>query len=398
VASVSIDGVYKLFGNVMAVEDVSLEIADGEFLVLVGPSGCGKTTTLRMLAGFERPSYGTISIGERVVNRVAPKDRDLAMVFQSYALYPHMNVEKNLSFGMRVRRTPRAETSKRVREVAATLGLDELLDRKPGQLSGGQRQRVALGRALLREPKAFLMDEPLSNLDAALRVQMRVELSRLHESFGVTTVYVTHDQVEAMTMGTRIAVMNAGRLQQCAAPEQLYDQPANLFVAGFIGSPKMNLVAGDMASESGRPAIRWLGQAIELEGQLGRAASTAAASEITVGLRPEDLRSALDAPAGCSVRLQGTAEVVEPLGSETYVVVRVGEATLMSRFPPRAGIDVGDGVELAFNPSHLHVFDAKSGANLRPVPGTPAVRGAMPSEVDPAETPGAPVQQSVAGQ
>src|SRR5579871_1396486 len=252
-AKITMNGVYKLFGDVRAVDDVSLEVADGEFLVLVGPSGCGKTTSLRMIAGFERPTYGEIAIGDRVVNRVPPKDRNLAMVFQSYALYPHMTVGKNLSFGMRVRREPRAEINRRVREVAETLGLQELLARKPSQLSGGQRQRVALGRALLREPRAFLMDEPLSNLDAALRIQMRVELSRLHDRFGVTTVYVTHDQVEAMTMGDRIAVMNLGKLQQCDTPERLYERPANLFVAGFIGAPKMNLVAGRLASGEGGP-------------------------------------------------------------------------------------------------------------------------------------------------
>ena len=363
-AKITLDGVYKLFGDVRAVDDVSLEVADGEFLVLVGPSGCGKTTTLRMIAGFERPTYGTITIGERVVNRVPPKDRNLAMVFQSYALYPHMNVARNLSFGMRVRREPRAEIDRRVREVAEMLGLQDLLARKPGQLSGGQRQRVALGRALLREPDAFLMDEPLSNLDAALRVQMRVELSRLHERFAATTVYVTHDQVEAMTMGDRIAVMSGGRLQQCDTPERLYERPANLFVAGFIGAPKMNLVAGRLASGEGGPLCEWLGQSVPLAGELAQAARPLGSAEVTVGLRPEDLRWSQDAPPACTARLSALVDVVEPVGSETYVVARIGEHSLTARFPPRSGVGTGDRVELAFDPAHLHVFGGELGTSV----------------------------------
>ena len=396
-ANVSINGVYKIFGDVTAVDDVSLEIADGEFLVLVGPSGCGKTTTLRMLAGFERPSYGTISIGDRVVNRVAPKDRDLAMVFQSYALYPHMNVAKNLSFGMRVRRTNRPEITRRVGEVAETLGLKELLDRKPGQLSGGQRQRVALGRALLREPKAFLMDEPLSNLDASLRVQMRVELSRLHKSFGVTTVYVTHDQVEAMTMGTRIAVMHGGRLQQCDGPERLYETPANLFVAGFIGSPKMNLVPGRLGSRDGGATVTWLECQASLAARLSQAAAQAASPEVMVGLRPEDLRSDGEAPDNCTGRLHGVAEVVEPLGSETYVVVRVRDVALMARFPPRSGVRPGDSVGLAFDPDHLHVFAGESGVNLLSSPATPSAKGDELAETDITQSAAVPVAEWSAG-
>jgi multiple sugar transport system ATP-binding protein len=370
-AKITINGVYKLFGDVRAVDDVSLEVADGEFLVLVGPSGCGKTTTLRMIAGFERPTYGTIAIGERVVNRVSPKDRNLAMVFQSYALYPHMNVARNLSFGMRVRREPRATIERRVREVAEMLGLQDLLARKPGQLSGGQRQRVALGRALLREPDAFLMDEPLSNLDAALRVQMRVELSRLHERFKTTTIYVTHDQVEAMTMGDRIAVMNAGRMQQCDTPERLYERPANLFVAGFIGAPKMNLIAGRVASANGAPAISWLGKELVAGGEPVAVAAADGAGEVTVGLRPEDLRWSQDAPPSCSSRLQALVEVVEPVGSETYVVARVGEVSLTARFPPRSGVHTGDRVELAFDPDHIHLFHGDTGASVL-TPDAPA--------------------------
>jgi len=380
-AKITLDGVYKLFGEVRAVDDVSLEVADGEFLVLVGPSGCGKTTTLRMIAGFERPTYGTIAIGERVVNRVAPKDRNLAMVFQSYALYPHMNVARNLSFGMRVRRAPRAEIDRRVREVAETLGLAELMARKPGQLSGGQRQRVALGRALLREPEAFLMDEPLSNLDAALRVQMRVELSRLHERFRATTVYVTHDQVEAMTMGDRIAVMSGGRLQQCDTPERLYERPANLFVAGFIGAPKMNLVAGRVVAAAGAPAVEWLGQAVALEGEVASAVRPLGAVEATVGLRPEDLRWSNDAPPACTARLSALVEVVEPVGSETYVVARVGDFALTARFPSRSGVRTGDRVELAFDPAHLHVFFGESGASVL-APEAPPAKAPEPDVQD----------------
>jgi multiple sugar transport system ATP-binding protein len=344
-----------------------------------------------MLAGFERPSYGTISIGEQVVNRVPPKDRDLAMVFQSYALYPHMNVAKNLAFGMRVRRTSRSEITRRVQEVAETLGLQELLDRKPGHLSGGQRQRVALGRALLREPKAFLMDEPLSNLDASLRVQMRVELSRLHKSFGVTTIYVTHDQVEAMTMGTRIAVMQSGRLQQCDAPERLYERPANLFVAGFIGSPKMNLVPGRLGANAGGCTVTWLEREVSLAGALRQAVTTTSRREVMVGLRPEDLRAENDAPAVCTAKLEGIAEVVEPLGSETYVVVRVKDVALMARFPSRSGVKPGDTVGLAFDPEHVHVFDGESGVNLLSHPNTPSAKGDEIAETDMSQSAAVPV-------
>src|SRR5438093_3033875 len=258
-SEVRFEGVHKIFGTKTAVEDLNLTVNAGEFLVLVGPSGCGKTTTLRMLAGLERPSYGRILIGDKLVNNVSPRFRDVAMVFQSYALYPHMNVYDNLAFGMRARGASKDLVVQRVKETADVLGLGKLLKRRPSELSGGQRQRVALGRALIRQPQVFLMDEPLSNLDAGLRVQMRAELSRLHQRFRVTTVYVTHDQVEAMTMGDRIAVMNNGRLQQVDAPETLYDNPANVFVAGFIGSPRMNFVPGRLASSDGVAAVEFLG-------------------------------------------------------------------------------------------------------------------------------------------
>jgi multiple sugar transport system ATP-binding protein len=363
-ANIGFDRVYKLFGDVVAVDDLSLEIEDGEFLVLVGPSGCGKTTSLRMLAGFERATYGTVSIGGQVQNRVAAQNRDLAMVFQSYALYPHMTVYKNLAFGMKVRREPRAEVRPRVEEVARLLDIEQLLDRRPSELSGGQRQRVALGRALLRSPRAFLMDEPLSNLDAALRVQMRVELKHLHDRIGVTTVYVTHDQVEAMTMGDRIAIMNGGRLQQADTPEAIYVRPANLFVAGFIGSPKMNLVSGRVVSADGRVAVEFLEQTVSLDGALADAVSKIEHREVVVGLRAEDLRLVDDAPASYSTRLQGVVDVWEPLGSETYVVLKVGESTLTARFPPRTLVASGDVVDVALTPAHLHVFDARTERNV----------------------------------
>jgi multiple sugar transport system ATP-binding protein len=384
-ATIGFDHVYKLFGEVVAVDDLTLEIQDGEFLVLVGPSGCGKTTSLRMLAGFERATYGTISIGGEVQNRVPPQDRDLAMVFQSYALYPHMTVYKNLAFGMKVRREPRSQVRPRVEEVARLLDIDALLDRRPSELSGGQRQRVALGRALLRSPRAFLMDEPLSNLDAALRVQMRVELKHLHDRLSVTTVYVTHDQVEAMTMGDRIAIMNDGRLQQADTPEAIYVRPANLFVAGFIGSPKMNLVNGRVSSAGGRVAVDFLGRTVPLDGALADAVAKVDHGEVVVGLRAEDLRLVSDAPASYSTRLQGVVDVWEPLGSETYVVIKVGESTLTARFPPRIAVASGDAVDVALTPAHLHVFDARTEQNV--LAGAPidlAPRVVVPAGAEPA--------------
>src|SRR5438094_1752753 len=287
-SEVRFEGVHKIFGTETAVEDLNLTVNAGEFMVLVGRSGCGKTTTLRMLAGLERPSYGRILIGDKLVNNVPPRFRDVAMVFQSYALYPHMNVYDNLAFGMRAHGAASALVDQRVKETADVLGLGSLLKRRPSELSGGQRQRVALGRALIRQPQVFLMDEPLSNLDAGLRVQMRAELSRLHERFRVTTMYVTHDQVEAMTMGDRIAVMNNGRLQQVDAPETLYDSPANIFVAGFIGSPRMNFVPGRLSATQGEPTVEFLGVKAPL-GAGARLTADATDADVTVGLRPEDL-------------------------------------------------------------------------------------------------------------
>jgi multiple sugar transport system ATP-binding protein len=374
-ASVRFDRVYKLFGDVPAVEDLKLEISDGEFVVLVGPSGCGKTTSLRMLAGFERATYGTVSISDQSVNSVLPKDRDVAMVFQSYALYPHMTVGKNLSFGLKVRHERRHAIQKQVEEIARTLGIEDLLDRRPSELSGGQRQRVALGRALLRRPRAFLMDEPLSNLDAALRVQMRVELKRLHGQLGTTTIYVTHDQVEAMTMGSRIALMNRGRLQQFDTPEHVYGRPANLFAASFIGSPKMNLIPGRIVSDNGAPAVESFGRRLPIVGEAAQAVGKLSDRDVIVGIRPEDLRWGQDAPTSCAINLKAAVEVVEPLGSESYVVARIGDEVVTSRFPPRSGISAGSNIELAINPDHLHFFDAKTEQNVlvEPTKAVPSV-------------------------
>jgi multiple sugar transport system ATP-binding protein len=355
-ADVQFEHVYKLFGTHPAVHDLSLEIADGEFLVLLGPSGCGKTTSLRMLAGLERPSYGRITIGGRTVNALPPKLRDVAMVFQNYALYPHKTVWGNLAFGMKVRREPRADIHRQVKEVAGLLGIERLLDRRPAQLSGGERQRVALGRALLRRPQVFLMDEPLSNLDAALRAQMRAELIRLHTRLKATIVYVTHDQAEAMTMATRVAVMSNGHLAQVGAPQQIYDHPGNLFVASFIGLPKMNILTGRLTEDDGAIAVEVLGLRVRLDPVRLRQPDPAGRGEVLVGIRPEDvLCNPTDVGTAC---INGGVEVVEPLGSESLITVRCeGTATLVARVPPRSAIAIGDRVLLAVNPGHLHLFD-----------------------------------------
>src|SRR5438477_5106360 len=301
---VTLEHVTKRFPNgTVALNDLSLEIEDGEFLILVGPSGCGKTTALRIVAGLEKPTGGRIAIGERVVNDVTPRDRDIAMVFQNYSLYPHMTVYKNLAFGLKERRTPKPEIERRVSEVSSILGLDELLTRRPAQLSGGQRQRVAMGRALVREPKAFLMDEPLSNLDAKLRVQMRAELKRIHQRLGITTIYVTHDQVEAMTLGDRIVVMSAGEVQQIGRPQEVYKEPVNLFVAGFIGSPPMNLLRG--SARGGRVEA----------GELALSRDGVPDGDVVVGVRPEALALANDSMPSFDF----VVDVVEPLGDEAVI-------------------------------------------------------------------------------
>jgi multiple sugar transport system ATP-binding protein len=359
VAQVSFAGVTKRFGDTVAVDGLTLDIGDGELLVLLGPSGCGKTTALRLVAGLEEVSEGTISIGGRVVNEIDPKDRDVAMVFQSYALYPHLSVARNIEFPLRQRGMAKEARTAKVKEAALTLGLDTLLDRKPSQLSGGQRQRVALARAIVRDPKVFLMDEPLSNLDAALRVQTRADIVALQSRLSTTTLYVTHDQVEAMTMGDRIAVLSHGVLQQVAAPEDLYERPANTFVAGFLGSPGMNLLPGKI--ERGVDG----GVIVEVSGgsvPLPPPRQTASAGEVVLGLRPESLRIDPEGP------LRADVTIVELLGAETHVICTTPDGSrLIVRQPPQAAKPApGDQVRIAIDPdpTALHLFDAVSTQRL----------------------------------
>ncbi len=380
-AEVRFEHVYKLFGNLAAVEDLTLDIADGEFLVLLGPSGCGKTTSLRMLAGLERATYGRIIIGGRTVNALPPKARDVAMVFQSYALYPHKTVHGNLAFGMKVRHEPKTEIRRQVHEVAVLLGIDRFLDKRPAELSGGERQRVALGRALLRRPQVFLMDEPLSNLDAALRAQMRAELIRLHTRLSATMVYVTHDQAEAMTMATRIAVMSGGHLSQVDTPQRIYDHPSDIFVATFIGLPRMNVITGRLTSAHDAAAVEVLGLCRQLDPETVRLSDRAEAGEVLIGIRPEDVlhRSGDDRTAA----IAGVVEVVEPLGSEAFVTVRCGAATLVARFPPRSAITIGQPIRLDLDTKRLHLFDKTTGRSLiQPPPGAAAVSSTVARRSD----------------
>jgi multiple sugar transport system ATP-binding protein len=378
-AEIDLDRVSKVFpGGVAAVDDVSLRIEDGEFIALVGPSGCGKSTLLRSIAGLEEISTGEIRIGGRDVTDLAPRHRDIAMVFQSYALYPHMSVRQNLGYGLKVRRMPKAETARRVEEVAAMLGLDELLDRRPAQLSGGQRQRVAMGRAIVRQPQAFLMDEPLSNLDAKLRVGMRASLAQLHQQLGVTTVYVTHDQVEAMTLGQRVAVMRDGKILQVDAPQRLYEEPKDVFVAGFIGSPAMNLVEAELDGDHVVLGAHRIPLAADRR-------PVKASGRVVLGIRPEAFEdgafAARDLPT-----LDVTVTVLEELGSDAHVFFRVDArpagagvvtaadedaalvveegALLTARVDPRTAARVGEHLTLAVDPLRLHFFDAATGASL----------------------------------
>jgi multiple sugar transport system ATP-binding protein len=385
VAEIRLDGVTKLFGAVRAVDAISLDIVDGEFLVLVGPSGCGKSTLLRMIAGLEEASEGVIEIGDRDVTDLPPRSRDIAMVFQSYALYPHMTVRQNLGYGLKARRTPKAEIAKRVDEVAELLGLTDLLDRRPAQLSGGQRQRVAMGRAIVRQPQAFLLDEPLSNLDAKLRVGMRASLAQLHRQLGVTTVYVTHDQTEAMTLGQRVAVMRSGKILQCAAPHELYARPDNLFIAAFIGSPAMNLVEATVEGEQLR-----FGQFLVPLGPPPRG------DKVILGIRPESFEDvAFAAPGLPTIRVE--IEVVEDLGSDAHVFFHVDappvtaevleaaaeggllpetRALFTARVDARTAAKVGSTLELAVDPARFHYFDPATGerfgAEVREPAGTAA--------------------------
>jgi multiple sugar transport system ATP-binding protein len=360
-ASVKLDNVRKVYPNGhVAVAGATFEARDAELLVLVGPSGCGKTTTLRMIAGLESASSGTLSIGERVVNDVKPADRDIAMVFQSYALYPHMSVAENLAFGLKLRGVAADEIRRRVDEAARMLGLDEMLERQPRALSGGQRQRVALGRALVRQPKVFLLDEPLSNLDAKLRLSMRVEIARLHRRLGTTMIYVTHDQIEAMTLGQRIVVFNRGEIQQVDTPMNLYTKPANLFVAGFLGSPAMNFFRGTLRAQGHLyldcgatilPLGNDAGVAARLQGLLDK--------EIVAGVRPEDLRP-LAASATAQPSLSAQLDVVEPVGNEVFLNLSCGGAELVARTPPGELPEPGSQINLGYAPTTLHFFDAKT--------------------------------------
>jgi multiple sugar transport system ATP-binding protein len=399
-AAVSFDGVTKTYPDgTTAVNGLDLEITDSEFMVLVGPSGCGKTTALRMVAGLEDISRGVLKIGERIVNHVPSRDRDIAMVFQSYALYPHLSVYDNIAFGLRIKKLPKEEIDKRVQNAAKILGLEQFLDRKPRALSGGQRQRVAMGRAIVREPAVFLMDEPLSNLDAKLRVQMRAEIAGLQRDLGVTTVYVTHDQVEAMTMGDKVAVMRKGELQQVADPQTLYDQPVNLFVAGFIGSPSMNMVEATLEARNGGYAAKVGEQSIVIPAETVSARPAIAkyaGREVVLGIRPEDLEdAALNTNVPAEQRLQGKTELTEALGSEIMVhfsiaarpavtddvrelAQDVGDdrkveglaegaaetATLVGRFGARSRVRPGQPVEVAVDARSLHFFDPETGLGI----------------------------------
>ncbi|HEV2088312.1 MAG TPA: sn-glycerol-3-phosphate ABC transporter ATP-binding protein UgpC [Cryptosporangiaceae bacterium] len=406
-AEVALQKIGKVYADgTRAVTELDLEIHDGEFLVLVGPSGCGKTTALRMIAGLEDISEGEIVIGEKVVNRMPSRDRDVAMVFQSYALYPHLSVRDNIGFGLKLRKTPRNEIKQRVNDAARVLGLEEHLERKPRTLSGGQRQRVAMGRAIVRKPQAFLMDEPLSNLDAKLRVQMRAEIAKLQRDLGVTTIYVTHDQTEAMTLGDRVAVMKKGVLQQVDAPQTLYDRPANLFVAGFIGSPAMNLVKGEFTQGDGalycgvgsqrlRIDEAVLNRRPALRGYIGR--------HVVIGIRPEDMEDASLVEAGDGSTLQSTADLVESMGSDVLVHFGVdapvvvtddtkelardagtdvlsGEdgaahTVLVARFNPRTTVREDSPMTIHVDTDRLHFFDPDDGLSIWGADGAPTQKG-----------------------
>ncbi|WP_106476001.1 ABC transporter ATP-binding protein [Phytohalomonas tamaricis] len=343
-----------------AVENFNLLTEDGEFVVLVGPSGCGKSTTMRMIAGLENNTGGEIRISGRDVSAVPPKDRDIAMVFQSYALYPHMSVFENMAFSLRLKKTPNDEVKRRVNEAASILNIEHLLERKPRALSGGQRQRVALGRAIVRQPQVFLMDEPLSNLDAKLRVDMRAEIVKLHRKLGVTTFYVTHDQVEAMTMGQRIVVMLDGKIQQVDTPQNLYERPNNMFVAGFIGTPSMNFLRAKIASD--RRALEGESFRFKAEGARGTALDTHTANEVWVGVRPEHLRYVEDSGHGAGLEnmMRGTIEVVEPLGAVTMVQVQIDDARVTAQLDSHVQVTLGETITLACAGEKLHLFDADS--------------------------------------
>ena len=394
-AGVTLDAISKIYPDgTKAVSELDLAVGDGEFMVLVGPSGCGKTTALRMIAGLEDISEGELKIGEKVVNHTPSRDRDIAMVFQSYALYPHLSVYDNIAFGLKLRKTPKSEIDERVKEAARVLDLEGFLDRKPRALSGGQRQRVAMGRAIVRKPAAFLMDEPLSNLDAKLRVQTRAEIARLQRDLGVTTIYVTHDQIEALTMGDRVAVMRKGQLQQVAAPQELYDRPVNIFVAGFIGSPSMNMLEGRLERDGDGLRVQIGEQSLQIDRDLATGRSGLAdfvGKELIVGLRPEEIEDAALVNAPVPERtIRGTMRLREALGSEIMAHLEIdartaeteevrelaadtgvssleqrdSKATIVGRFGPRSKAKVGDAIELAVDTRALHFFDPETGLGI----------------------------------
>jgi multiple sugar transport system ATP-binding protein len=355
-AGVRFDKVAKRYGDVSVIEDLDLDIHDHEFMVLVGPSGCGKSTALRMIAGLEDITAGKISIGDRVVNDLQPKDRDVAMVFQSYALYPHMTVRENIEFGLKIRKMPKADIEKKVADAGETLGIAHLLDRKPKQLSGGQRQRVAVARAIVRDPSVFLFDEPLSNLDAKLRVQTRAEITKLQQRLKTTCVYVTHDQIEAMTMGHRIAVMNAGRIQQVGTPLEVYDTPSNVFVAQFIGTPPMNFVSA--TAHDGRL------DAASFSIPLPEGRRVTSGQKLRVGVRPENILAGNDTQArGATGRVSGVVDIVEPVGHEAIVHIRIGDDLLVAAFDSHNMPRVGDTIEVIIELDAMHLFD--TGTELR---------------------------------
>ncbi|HOM01853.1 MAG TPA: sn-glycerol-3-phosphate ABC transporter ATP-binding protein UgpC [Acetivibrio sp.] len=363
-ASVKLKGIYKRYpGGVTAVNDFNLDIEDKEFIILVGPSGCGKTTTLRMVAGLEEISEGELYIGDKLVNDVAPKDRDIAMVFQNYALYPHMSVFDNMAFGLKLRKVPKDEIKRRVLEAAKILDIEHLLERKPKALSGGQRQRVALGRAIVRDPKVFLMDEPLSNLDAKLRVQMRTEISKLHQRLQTTFIYVTHDQTEALTMGTRIVVMKDGYIQQVDTPTNLYERPCNMFVAGFIGSPQMNFVNARVEKRGDEVHLLFGKQDIKLpEGKAKKLeGSEYVGKEVVMGIRPENVHDeAIYLESMADSAVDAKVEVVEMLGSETLLYMIIDDVEFTARVNPRTKARPGDIIKVAFDTNKIHLFDKET--------------------------------------
>jgi len=365
-ASVTYDHVTKKFGEVAAVNDLNIKVDDKEFLVLVGPSGCGKTTALRCLAGLEEITDGKIMIEDRVVNDVAPKDRDIAMVFQSYALYPHLSVFDNMAFGLKLRKVPKDQIKRRVEKAADTLGIMDLLNRKPRQLSGGQRQRVAVGRAIVREPKVFLFDEPLSNLDAKLRVQMRAEISKLHQQLQTTFIYVTHDQVEAMTMATRIAVINKGVLQQIDTPQKLYDSPSNVFVAGFMGSPAMNFFPGKLVREGGKLIVDADDFTLTVPSDHPKAYDAHTNKNIIFGIRPENIYDADFIPTNIHAeKVVARVDVTEMMGNEIYLYLVTGKNTFIGRVDPRSKKRMGDQAQIAFNMDKFYLFDGETERAIR---------------------------------